>query len=300
MMKFFLILLPFYILSCSNSDDTTQEESTDTPTEEGSVNITTVVQSVFSSDNGVTVNVDDETITITSTGLPDHKTPYWDIEGKADEMYEDFPSYIIDDTDAYDDDAEELSRLITTDDEGNTIITYQNNMNMEMIAFDYTMEIPTNPTEADIKEETDLGLIGMALNGVPIYNDSEGRAVLGVVAMSTFDSAGAHPGPNADYHYHTAAQLGIYAEDDGSTYPTVNDSKLIGFLRDGFPIYGRQDSDGSFPDDLDENGGHTTTTADFTEAIYHYHTSSENYLNTGWYIIKAGAYHGTPGRSSGN
>ena len=297
MKKFFLLLLPFYLINCSDSDSTDDE----TTVEEGdAVNISAVVQSVFDADNGVTVNVEGETITINSTGLPDHKTPYWDIENQADEMYEPFPTYIIDNTDAYDDDAEELSRLISTDEEGNTTITYQNNMNTEMIAFDYSMEIPTNPTEAENKEETDLGLIGLALNGVPIYNDSEGRSVLGVVAMSTFDSAGAHPGPNSDYHYHTAAQLGINADDDGSTYPTVNDSKLIGFLRDGFPIYGRQEADGSFPDDLDENGGHIAATAEFTDAIYHYHCSSENYLNTGWYIMKAGAYHGTPGRSSGN
>ncbi|WP_423997519.1 YHYH protein [Maribacter sp. IgM3_T14_3] len=304
MKKYFFILLPFYLLSCSSdsdsSDDVTNNDDNTIISVDGSVDISTVVQNVFDTDNGVTVNVEGETITINSTGLPDHKTPYWDIEGMAHELYEPFPSYIIDDTDAYDDDAEELSRLISTDEEGNTIITYQNNMNMDMVAFDYSMEIPTNPTEAENKEETDLGLIGMALNGVPIYNDSEGRAVLGVVAMSTFDSAGAHPGPNSDYHYHTAAQLSIYAEDNGSTYPTVNDSNLIGFLRDGFPIYGRQEADGSFPDDLDENGGHTATTADFSEAIYHYHCSSENYLNTGWYIMKAGAYHGTPGPSSGN
>jgi len=302
MIKYFLILLPFYLASCSNSDSTDNETTTTTTTtsENGSVDISSVVQNVFDSENGVTVNVEGETIIITSTGLPDHKTPYWDIEGMEHELYESFPTYIIDDTDAYDDDAEELSRLISTDSEGNTLITYQNNMNMEMIAFDYSMEIPTNPSEAENKEQTDLGLIGLALNGVPIYNDSEGRDVLGVVAMSTFDSAGAHPGPNSDYHYHTAAQLSIYAEDDGSTYPTVNDSNLIGFLRDGFPIYGRQEEDGSFPDDLDENGGHIAATADFTDGIYHYHCSSENYLNTGWYVMKAGAYHGTPGPSSGN
>ena len=298
MLKLFLLLLPLYFFSCSDSDNANVETEEEVEVEE-SVDISTVVQSVYNTENGVTVNVEDDLITITSTGLPDHKTPYWDIVDMEHELYEPFPTYIVD-TDAYDDDAEELERLFGTDEEGNTTITYENNMNIEMIAFDYTMEIPTNPTEAENKEQTDLGLIGLALNGVPIYNDSEGRDVLGVVAMSTFDSAGAHPGPNSDYHYHTAAHLGIYAEDDGSTYPTLNDSNLIGFLRDGFPIYGRQDADGTFPDDLDENGGHVTATAEFSDEIYHYHTSNENYLDTGFYIMKAGAYHGTPGVSSGN
>jgi hypothetical protein len=299
MKKYFLILIPFYLLSCSSDSDSTDDDTTDDDNVETSVDISSVVESSFYTDNDVTVNVDGETITITSTGLPDHKTPYWDIADMEHEMYEPFPSYYIDDTDAYDDDYEELSRLITTDDDGNTIITYENNMNTEMIVYDYSMEIPTNPEEAENKQETDLGLIGLALNGVPIYNNYEGATVLGVVAMSTFDSAGAHPGPNSDYHYHTAAQLGIYADDDGSSYPTVNDSNLIGFLRDGYPIYGRQEEDGTYPDDLDENGGHYGTTADFPDGIYHYHCSSTNYLNTGWYVIKEGAYHGTPGNYTG-
>ncbi len=300
MKKYLLILLPFYLLSCSSdSDTTTTEDEDEETTEETSVDISSVVESSFYSDNDVTVNVDGETITITSTGLPDHKTPYWDIVDMEHELYENFPSYYIDDTDAYDDDYEELSRLITTDDDGNTIITYVNNMNTEMIVYDYSMEIPTYPEEAENKQETDLGLIGLALNGVPIYNNYEGATVLGVVAMSTFDSAGAHPGPNSDYHYHAAAQLGIYAEDDGSSYPTVNDSNLIGFLRDGYPIYGRQEEDGTYPDDLDENGGHFGVTAEFPDGIYHYHCSSTNYLNTGWYVMKEGAYHGTPGAYTG-
>ncbi|MBU2995231.1 YHYH protein [Cellulophaga baltica] len=298
MKKYFLILIPlFYLSSCSDSDNT--DDSTTEDDEETTVDISSVVESSFYTDNDVTVNVDGETITITSTGLPDHKTPYWDIENMEHELYEPFPSYIIDDTDAYDDDYDELSRLMSSDDDGNTIITYENNMNTEMIVFDYSMEIPTYPEEAENKEETDLGLIGLALNGVPIYNNYEGATVLGVVAMSTFDSAGAHPGPNSDYHYHTAAQLGIYADDDGSSYPTVNDSNLIGFLRDGYPIYGRQEEDGTYPDDLDENGGHTDVTADFPDGIYHYHCSNTNYLNTGWYVIKEGAYHGTPGPYTG-
>ena len=46
-------------------------------------------------------------------------------------------------------------------------------------------------------------------------------------------------GPREDYHYH--------CEGD---YLTTDDAKLIGFLRDGFPVYGRKDMDGSCPGDL--------------------------------------------------
>lgn len=290
----FLTILGFVALlmtSCNNNDD-------DTTTTDDTVDISSIVQSSFSSDNGVTVSVDGETITISSTGLPDHKTPYWDIENQTHELYEPFPTYIVT-NDIYDD-YSELDDLFGTDSDGNTTITYRNNMNTTMTVIDYSMEIPINPVEATNKEQTDLGVIGFALNGVPIYNNYEGQGVLTPLAMATFDAAGAHPGPNTDYHYHTAAQPGIYSTNDESLYPTINDSKLIGFLRDGFPIYGRQDSDGSYPDDLDENGGHIGTTDEFTDGIYHYHVSSENYLGSGWYVMKSGAYHGTPGPYSGN
>lgn len=287
-----IIVMPF--LSCKGSDVKTDSDTSDAD----GVDISSVVQSVYNFDNGVTVNVDGDVITITGTGLPDHKTPYWDIENQAHELYEPFPTYVVT-NDLYDE-YPELERLFGTDADGNTTITYQNNMNTEMTVIDYVMEIPTHPVEAENKEQTDLGIIGLALNGVPIYNNYEGPEVLSPLAMSTFDAAGAHPGPATDYHYHAAAQPGIYSENDSSSYPTVNDSNLIGFLRDGFPIYGRQDADGTYPDDLDEEGGHFGPTSEFPDGIYHYHCSNENYLNSGWYVLKSGAYHGTPGRASGS
>jgi len=154
-----------------------------------------------------------------------------------------------------------------------------------MAAMNYTMTIPTRPNGALKHEKTSLGPIGLALNGVPIFNDKEGgNAALDDLTIKTFDYAGAHPAPREDYHYHVTGK-----------YTSSDDANLIGFLRDGFPIYGRQDMDGSYPNDLDENGGHVGPTADFPDSIYHYHTSNENYLNTGFYILKAGAYHGTKG-----
>lgn len=149
---------------------------------------------------------------------------------------------------------------------------------------DNTMTIPTNPVAAAIKEETALGAIGMSLNGVPIYNDREGGNVpLDAMVLEHFDRAGAHVGPSG-YHYHVSGD-----------FTTKDDANLVGFLRDGFPIYGRQCDGGNYPSDLDTNGGHTSTTADFPNAIYHYHCSNTNYLNLGVYVLKAGSYHGTKG-----
>jgi len=107
------------------------------------------------------------------------------------------------------------------------------------------------------------------------------------IGSGSIDISKAHPGPREDYHYH--------CEGD---YLTLDDSNLIGFLRDGFPVYGPKDMDGSYPVDLDENGGHEGETADFSEAIYHYHVSNEVYSTSGLYVIKSGAYHGSKGTFS--
>lgn len=149
---------------------------------------------------------------------------------------------------------------------------------------DNIMTIPANPVAASVKEETALGAIGMSLNGVPIYNDREGGNVpLDEMVLQHFDRAGAHVGPSG-YHYHVSGD-----------FTTEDDANLVGFLRDGFPIYGRKCVSGDYPSDLDVNGGHTSVTADFSTAIYHYHCSNTNYLNLGVYVLKAGSYHGTKG-----
>jgi hypothetical protein len=158
------------------------------------------------------------------------------------------------------------------------------NVNTEMIAQNYAMTIPTNPNEASSKEATSLGEIGMTLNGVAIFNDREGGNIsLDAMTLTTFDYSGAHPAPGKNYHYHTTGR-----------YTSVDDAKLIGFLRDGFPIYGRKDTTGAYPT-LDTYGGHTGPTQDFPSGIYHYHASNINYLNSGYYILKAGSYYGTKG-----
>ncbi len=221
-----------------------------TPTTSGSVSIVDAVTNNYKS--AVTISTSGSNIVLKSNGLPDHKTPYW---GVGNALYEDFPD------------------------------GYHANVNTSMSAHTYSMTIPANPSVASSHEETTLGPIGMALNGVPIYNDREGGNVpLDALTITTFDYSGAHPGPGKDYHYHTTG-----------TYTTVDDNNLVGFLRDGFPIYGRRDKDDTYPANLDAYGGHTGITQDFPDGIYHYHASNVNYLNTGYYILKAGSYYGTKG-----
>jgi len=219
----------------------------------GSVSVTSVIQSKFSSAVAISTSSSGNTssITLKSNGLPDHKTPYW---GLGNALYEAFPS------------------------------GHQANANTEMIAQNYSMTIPSNPDEAPSKEATSLGEIGMALNGVALFNDREGGNIpLDAMTLTTFDASGAHPAPPKNYHYHTTGK-----------YTSVDDAKLIGFLRDGFPIYGRKDTTGVYPT-LDAYGGHFGPTQDFPNGIYHYHASNVNYLNSGYYILKAGSYYGNKG-----
>ncbi len=216
----------------------------------GSVSITDVVNSKYKS--SVTITVGTSSIVLKSKGIPDHVSPYW---GSGNALYE----------------APTLS--------GQTV----NPGNLQEQVF--VMTVPVSPATASSKEETSLGPIGMALNGVAIFNDREGGNVpVEAGTLLSFDRGGAHSGPGGLYHYHFAGD-----------FTSTNDANLIGFLRDGFPIYGRKDSDGSYPTDLDSNGGHTKATAEFTTAIYHYHTANTAYLNSRFYILKSGSYNGTKG-----
>jgi YHYH protein len=224
-----------------------EETFIDTP--QGSTSITKVVTSRYKI--AVIVTTNRKSITLRSNGTPDHVSPYW----------------------------KSTNRLYEAQIDGHH--TNPGKIGVQT----YVMTIPTNPAEASSKEATSLGPIGMALNGVAIYNDREGGNVpVGAGVLKSFDRAGAHPGPGNTYHYHCTGDF------------TGNDNaNLIGFLRDGFPIYARQDMDGTYPSDLDSNGGHTHATVDFPSGIYHYHASNIAYLNSRFYILKAGSYHGTKG-----
>jgi len=106
--------------------------------------------------------------------------------------------------------------------------------------------------------------------------------------VETFDRCGAHPTQNGTYHYH-GEPIALSSDD----------ARFIGVMRDGYPIYGRRDADGSLPT-LDEQGGHSAVTADSPDvAVYHYHLNeqvSSAQLTAGqrqWFLT-TGTYHGAP------
>lgn len=157
----------------------------------------------------------------------------------------------------------------------------------EIASKSYNLQFPTSPNMTSTQM---MGaVVGMALNGVPIFGNFAAPGDDIFQEAMTFDSCGAHPQMSGAYHYH------------GEPYAISNDdANFIGVMRDGYPIYGRRDSDGSSPT-LDSAGGHSGITADSpTAAVYHYHlnqqtsTAPRTASQKQWFLT-TGFYRGTPG-----
>jgi len=145
----------------------------------------------------------------------------------------------------------------------------------------YTLTVANSPEKSLSTSSTGLGAIGIAVSGSVIYNDEEGPGVPLDSAAGSLDFNGAHTGPQS-YHYHLEP---VSFSDD--------DSNLVGVIADGFFLYGRKcNSTGDYPTDLDESGGHTSTTQFTQDAEYHYHIQNDLYLNS-YYILFPGDYQGT-------
>ena len=194
-------------------------------------------------------------ITIKTTGTPDHKSVYYPV---ANDLYEDFSG---------------------TTFEGYTFVKNPNTI----ASFDYSFKIPLNPTAAATHAATPLGAIGVSLNGVPLFNQYAGPDQPLTDEFKSFDQYYGHPTANGTFHYHIEP---IYL-----TTVTANKSALLGFLLDGFPVYGPEEN-GEEVTGLDEFHGHSHATADYPDGIYHYHiTNSDPYIN-------GNGFYGTPGTVS--
>lgn len=138
-----------------------------------------------------------------------------------------------------------------------------------------------------------IGVVGLALNGVAIFGNFAAPGDDIYFEAMTFDRCGAHPENTGRYHYH------------GEPYSlSYDDSNLIGVMRDGYPIYGRRDRDGSLPT-TDQYGGHTGVTADSAAPVYHYHltqqtsTSPRTAGQKQWFLT-TGMFRGAIGTCTGS
>ena len=227
----------------------TQSTFTSTSTSSG-------VPAVFSKMYGCTITADATWIYIHSSGLPDHKSPY------------------------YKNTKWESTRWISDTHAG-----FVQNPN-KIDSFYYTFKIPRNPVVASTHTALGTATLGIAVNGVPLFNQyaaGNSPIVIGQAEAISFDLYGGHPAPSSDYHYHI---------EPNYITSTKGSDALIGFLLDGFPVYGPVENGVTITNsDLDAYHGHTTATADYPSGIYHYHTTTASpYINGNGYYGTSGTW----------
>ena len=180
-----------------------------------------------------------------------------------------------------------------------------------------TMKMPISPAEASSKTNTSYSTIGLSLNGISFFNENAAPGDDITNELFTFDQCSGHPQNDGVYHYHVdpvclIRDLGGGVTDnsttvDGTTYSWIEDNGsngglLLGFLLDGFPVYGpvgnnHADYSGSSTPSIDSYNGHTHSTTEFQSGIYHYHVKTGNLggSNSTVFWITNAKYYGTPG-----
>jgi hypothetical protein len=201
--------------------------------------------------SGVSATIDGDYLVVTTTTVPDHKSPYF---ATTDSRYE-----------------------------ANTSSTFRKAPN-SIVAGSVTFRIPTKPTKATNSQSTAGGPIGIALNGVPFFNQYAANNAPLTNEIAGFDQYGGHPQQQGQYHYHVEP-----------SYLTTKKGKsaLIGFLLDGFPVYGPVVNGKTVTSkDLDGYHGRTGVTTEYPNGIYHYViTADDPYIN-------GSGYYGSPGTVS--
>jgi hypothetical protein len=141
-------------------------------------------------------------------------------------------------------------------------------------AVNYALQ--SQPAVASSPTCVGMGAIGVTLNGVVLYNAVDARGD-DAVANEIVDVYGGHPAMT-DYHYHSVPER-LDAAPGGDGH-----SGIIGYIRDGFALYGYHGVGGVelTNADLDVCHGHTHGTLG-----YHYHATME-------YPYTVGCYRGTP------
>lgn len=220
------------------------------------VDVATADLSIYKKIYGASsVTQDGNFVVIKSNDLPDHKSPYYQNTQWSSTKYE-----------AYNGSGQFVKNPSS------------------IVSQNLTFRIPLNPKEAANKSATPMGPIGVALNGVPFFNQYAAGGSPLTNEIISFDQYGGHPQQQGQYHYHAEP---FYLTS------TKGKAVLLGFLLDGFPVYGPIENNATITNaQLDAYHGHTAATPDYPNGIYHYHiTSTDPYLN-------GNGFYGTPGTVS--
>jgi hypothetical protein len=151
-----------------------------------------------------------------------------------------------------------------------------NTISAQQIGF----SLPLSPAPATAPNCVPMGMIGIALNGVAIFNalDAGGRDA---VAHEVQDRCNGHPEMRGEYHYHGPTDC----------IPGANaGNKLVGYALDGFGIYSTYDENGRelTNADLDECHGRVSTIMWDGKSVTMYH-----YALTREYPYTVGCFRGT-------
>ena len=189
----------------------------------------------------------------------------------------------------------------------------------------FTYKLPRNPTYAPtpipVGEELEqfnnirylkenpspiLGAVGVLKSGVVIFGvgspcgfgsdcpfDNTGAPSNYVDAVEseghTVDQCGGHPAPGyGQYHVHSGLNFNTSAKRQSCALPhdvPNKHSKFLGWMFDGFGMYGQYSIGGQLPTDLDSCGGHTHKIGGVM--TYHYHMLTD-------YPYTIGCYKGCP------
>ena len=239
------------VASCSSSSEIGEAaEDPIAPVTDTEYDITAVL-TLFDDNEAVSYEVSGNTVTFTTTDLPNHTSPYWSASHPLYEPY------------------------------NGTNPNWNKNpgtIGEQNITFTMTL----NPSEATDKSATPLGPIGISRNGVIFFNQYAGPNNQPLTnEINSFDQWLGHPA-RTQYHYHVEPTY---------LTTTFGKDSFLGLLSDGFPVYGPQENGVTITNaDLDAYHGHTAVTEDFPDGIYHYHITNEDpYLNGNGFFGTAGS-----------
>jgi hypothetical protein len=209
-----------------------------------------------------------------TVNVPDHKSPFF---GTSSPNYE-----------AYNGDNPSFSTKINL----NGTIS-----DPTLLSKTVTFTLPRKAAGITSHASTSGGPIGIARNGVVYFNQYNGAGgALDELEINNADQYLGHPTPTnagAQYHYHYEPK-----------YLTTKfgNSAFLGFLLDGFPVYGPEENGVKITTDmLDAYHGHISATEDYpNDKIYHYHVVSStssvfDILKLAAPYINGGKYYGTKG-----
>jgi hypothetical protein len=248
--KFFVATTAILFVFGSCKKEDTVSASTTTTISLGT-NVPDVYKKIYGASS---ITSDGTYLTIKTNGLPDHKSVYY---ATTNTLYETFSGTTF--------------NGLTFSKNPNTIATQS-----------FTFKIPLNPAVAATHATTPMGPIGVSLNGVPFYNQYAAMNSPLTNEANGFDKYYGHPQMSGQYHYHVEP---LYL-----TTVKASKSALLGFLLDGFPVYGPEENGVTITNsNLDVYHGHTSATADYPNGIYHYHiTTADPYINGSGFYGTAG------------